>query len=241
MFILKKFAPKSSIDRPTIEWAIVPDGIIDDLWEKVVSTYKNYFRDYAKETYSQLVANPAIVVDNLDRFKNSNFDGISLYVTYQTPLKYRLLHESEYLDTCDKISRLFSRVLNDRIKELFFNRHGKFSEFNQLVKIPSDLYQAKEMIESHNPNKSNMVFTFHRECEEITSDILKEVKNTTHAIGAALSSALVKKNGYAYEDVMRSMSSVNVTNRMRIEKWKYPPTMQLAQGRANLQTKMFRM
>lgn len=241
MFILKKFAPKSSLDRPTIEWAIIPDGTIEELWENVISIYRNYFKDCAKEAYSKLIANPAIVVDNLTRFKNSKFDGVSLYITYHTPQSYRLLKESEYLDTCEKISRLFARILNDRIKELFYNRHGKFANFNQVVKIPANLYQVKEMVEAHNPDESIMVFTFHRECEEATSDILKEVKNTTHEIGAALSSAIVKKRGRAYEDVMRSMGNINVTNRMRVEKWTYPPSMQLAQGRSTMQTKMFRM
>ena len=241
MFILKKFAPKSILDRPTIEWAIVPDGIIEDLWENTVSVYRNYFKDYEKEAYSQLVANPAITINDLARFKNAEYDGVSLYITYQTPQTYRLLSEDEYRNTCEKISRLFSRILNERIKELFSKRHGKFAKFNQLVKIPANLYQVKEMIESHDPTKSNMVFIFHRECEDITSDIVKEVKNTTHEIGAALSSALIKKKGYAYEAVMKSMSNVNVSNHMRIEKWTYPPSMQLAQGRPNVHTKMFRM
>ena len=241
MFIVKKFAPKFKFCKPTLEWAIIPDNTINDLWKEVVSVYDSYFKDHAKDNYESLISNPVVILENPNDLRGITYDGTNVYVTNITPKNFRVLTEEEFEKLTEQLSRLFSRILSARIEELFFDRHGRFSKFNKVAKIPMDETQAKKMLELHIPDENIMVFTFHRDCEKVTHEILKEVKSTCHSIGRVLSKAIINKNLRSYENVVSVMRKVNTLNNMRVDKWMYPPTIHLAEKYHNNRLNKFRI
>ena len=241
MFIVKKFAPKFKFGKHTLEWATIPDGIIDDIWENVVSIYDDYLRDNAAAAYEQLISNPVIILDNPDDIKHVQFDGSGVYVTYKTPKNFRLPSDKEFNDICDQANRVFSKKFNDKIEEYLMSKYGTLPTYHQVVKIPSNPHHSQDLLKSHDADNQIMLFMYHRECEKISPEILKEVKTTTHDIGILLSKALNNKNLKTYEKVVRGLQKINRGNHMRLEKWNNPTTLQLVQPIPNKKPKMFRL
>ena len=241
MFILKKSAANDYSENATLEWAVVPNDTIAKIWDDVISIYRKYFEDHAKDSYDKLVENPAIYIDDPSNLKNYTDFKLSVYYTNKTPKIYRLISEDEYNEMIYKIANIFKSILNNRIQELLFNRHGNFAKFNPVLKNPFNIDQVRNIIENHNPNDNHLVFMFHRECNKVTPEILREVMQNTHELGFAFNAALQKKDAPRYHKLLQKLSTINHNNQMRLSKWKYPPTLQLYQNKPNHVAKKFRL
>lgn len=233
MFILKRF--KSA------EWAIIPDGIVDELWEEIASPYRKYFEDHEKEVAETITANPAIILDNPNSLKGIEYSGMTVYIANTTPDKYRLLGLDEYTKFLDSLKRTFSRIFDDRIQKLFSSRLGNFANFNAIVKTPSSIDRVEQLIRDHDHNQAHCVYTFHQECEKITPAVVKEVRSKILKLGEALDGALYHKDERSYAILMRRLNNIVQSDNTRINKWHYPPTMLLAQNRPNVTSKVFRL
>ena len=241
MFVLKKFPPKFQNDEPTLEWVIIPDGIVEEIWDEVISIYKSYLMDHASDVYDTVSTIPVEYVKSPEKLKRVVYDGYTVYLTSKTPRNFRMLTDSEYVSTLDSVRRVFTRNLNDRIQQIFDDRYGKYSHFNQIMTTPKVIENVAKIVKFHDPDKSILSYTFFRDCEKCTNDDLKVLKNAVRSIGFAFSNALKKRNGESYLDLINEITHTNRSKNLRISKWSYPPTISLYSNKPNVKMKAFRL